>query len=79
MKRIVTEIASRLLSDTPTWFKRIAQMSGLVAVICAALVTGSSMGEFHINEKAYNYIKMIGAAATAVAVVALTAKKDKEE
>lgn len=70
------ELLERLSSETPTWFKTIAWYAAAIAVVTGALLLANSSGTITLNGWEKEWLNRIGIAATAVASVAVTAKKD---
>lgn len=65
----------RIKAETPTWFKSIAWVAGVVALVSSALILGSNSGNITLSAFELEWLKRIDIVAVAVASVAITAKK----
>ena len=73
MNPIIKELIQRYLSDTPPWFKNIGYIGLVVAFICGSLLGQS---QYELPAVAALWIDKIGMAASAVAILAFSAKQE---
>jgi hypothetical protein len=77
MHPLIKLIIERYSSETPNWFKNIGFIAGAVAIVCGAILgAGLPLPENLIFGLTLNaWLDKIGMSATAVAVMAFSAKK----
>jgi len=73
----VTELISRVKGPTPKWFKNIAWICSMIAVVCGSLWLAQETNQICISAPVFNILKIVTVAAGAVAGVSMTANDKK--
>ncbi len=75
MKELFTSLQERLQSETPTWFKGIAWVFGVVGAVALSLVIAQGAGQLSLSPNLFEALKITAISCSAVTCVSLTAKK----
>jgi len=72
------QLKERITTPMPVWFKTIAALCSILAIVCGALWIAQDTNQICLPPVAYEWMKRIAIAAGAVAGVSATSMENKK-